>query len=66
MEVQDIPEQYNGNDCGVFTLMYAEHLGRGGDLNFSQADMPDLRVKVHQAHPLLPRMTILYAAMSRP
>lgn len=47
MEVQDIPEQYNGNDCGVFTLMYAEHLGRGGDLNFSQADMPDLRVKVH-------------------
>ncbi|XP_019857195.1 PREDICTED: sentrin-specific protease 1-like [Amphimedon queenslandica] len=41
--IEDIPEQHNGSDCGVFTCMYARHLARGKPFNFSQDDMPDIR-----------------------
>ncbi|KXZ50406.1 hypothetical protein GPECTOR_16g579 [Gonium pectorale] len=41
-----IPEQRNGCDCGVFSIMFADRLGAGAALDFSQADMELLRVKV--------------------
>ena len=43
---QDIPQQQNGSDCGVFALRYCEALAREGELEFEQADMPDLRMRI--------------------
>ena len=43
---QDIPQQQNGSDCGVFALRYCEALSREGDLDFDQADMPDMRMRI--------------------
>ena len=43
---QDIPQQQNGSDCGVFALRYCEALAREGELDFDQADMPDLRMRI--------------------
>jgi hypothetical protein len=36
---KNIPRQTNGNDCGVFTLLYANRLGLGAAWDFSQADL---------------------------
>lgn len=41
-----IPRQHNGCDCGVFAAMYAERLGAGRRLGFTQQDMPYLRQKL--------------------
>lgn len=38
-----IPQQDNCSDCGVFTCIYAEHLTRESELDFSQEDMPYYR-----------------------
>ena len=47
---QDIPEQRNGWDCGVFAATYAEVesrcMGRPKHFGFDQRDMPDLRVRM--------------------
>ncbi|XRB10840.1 JmjC domain-containing protein [Pseudoscourfieldia marina] len=47
---QDIPEQRNGWDCGVFAATYAEvesrRMGRPKHFGFDQRDMPDLRVRM--------------------
>ncbi len=43
---QDIPQQQNGSDCGVFALRYCEALAREGELDFDQADMPDMRMRI--------------------
>ena len=43
---KDTPQQTNGCDCGVFTCMFADYLGAGEALNFSQADMPHFRYRV--------------------
>lgn len=40
------PQQRNGSDCGVFTCTAVEFLSRDQYLNFSQADMPNLRLKM--------------------
>nr|CAB3265968.1 sentrin-specific protease 1 [Phallusia mammillata] len=40
---QDIPQQLNGSDCGVFTCTFAEFLSRDAPLNFTQSHMPLLR-----------------------
>jgi sentrin-specific protease 1 len=40
---QDIPEQLNGCDCGMFMLKYADFHSRGGSLSFTQADMEYFR-----------------------
>ena len=29
LHVQDIPQQMNGSDCGMFTCKYAEFISRG-------------------------------------
>lgn len=38
-----VPAQHNHFDCGIFTIMYADCLARGVPLDFSQADIPQLR-----------------------
>jgi len=40
------PQQTNTWDCGVFVLMFAEHLSRGSPLNFSQSDMDRFRKQI--------------------
>ena len=45
-----IPKQENGCDCGVFSLMFAEHLARGADdFEFQQVDMEYFRVMITAA-----------------
>lgn len=40
---EDIPEQKNGCDCGVFVLLYLILLSEGLPLNFDQADVTKFR-----------------------
>lgn len=40
---QDIPEQLNGCDCGMFMLKYADFHGRGAPLSFTQEHMEYFR-----------------------
>ena len=40
---QEIPEQLNGCDCGVFTCKYAEYLSQDKTFDFDQGDMPYFR-----------------------
>lgn len=44
--VDDIPQQMNGSDCGVFSCTFAEFLTRDAKLTFRQEDMPYLRRKM--------------------
>lgn len=37
--VDDVPQQQNGSDCGVFTCKFAEYLSRDADLTFVQENM---------------------------
>ena len=46
-----IPQQHNGCDCGVFTLLFANYVGRGAPMDFNQADIDDFRVRI--VHELL-------------
>lgn len=34
--LQDVPQQMNGSDCGVFTCKYAEYLSRDAPFTFTQ------------------------------
>ena len=43
---EDIPQQNNGSDCGMFACMYAEYISRGAPITFTQDDMPYFRRKV--------------------
>ena len=44
---KDIPQQLNGCDCGVFTLLFASCAGRGGaGMGFTQADIQQYRVRI--------------------
>ena len=42
----NIPQQMNGSDCGVFTCLFAEYLSRGAMLTFSQSDIPYFRKRM--------------------
>ncbi|CAD7083436.1 unnamed protein product [Hermetia illucens] len=44
--VQDIPQQTNGNDCGVFCCMYAEYISRDHKISFSQKNIPYFRKRI--------------------
>ncbi len=35
----DVPQQQNGSDCGVFTCKFAEYLSRDANLTFVQENM---------------------------
>ena len=41
--VRNLPQQTNGIDCGVFTCQFAEHVARGGNITFTQRDIPQIR-----------------------
>jgi len=41
--LQDIPQQMNGSDCGMFTCKFAEYASRRAPINFSQDNMPYFR-----------------------
>lgn len=49
----DIPEQYNSSDCGVFLCMYARKLSEHKPFVFTQHDIPTIRR--HMALELLDR-----------
>lgn len=46
VNVDDIPQQMNGSDCGVFSCMFAEHLARDCPILFTQDHMPYFRRKM--------------------
>jgi sentrin-specific protease 1 len=41
--VQDIPQQMNGSDCGMFTCKFAEYIVREVPITFTQSHMPYFR-----------------------
>ncbi|XP_061370552.1 ubiquitin-like-specific protease ESD4 [Gastrolobium bilobum] len=43
--VEDLPEQENGFDCGVFMIKYADFYSRGLGLCFNQEHMPYFRLR---------------------
>ncbi|KAH7844628.1 hypothetical protein Vadar_030093 [Vaccinium darrowii] len=43
--VEDLPEQENGWDCGVFMIKYADFYSRGLGLHFNQEHMPYFRLR---------------------
>ncbi|XP_037067821.1 sentrin-specific protease 2-like [Peromyscus leucopus] len=46
MPAEEIPQQRNGSDCGMFTCKYADYISRGQSLTFSQQHMPLFRKKM--------------------
>ncbi|XP_044740512.1 sentrin-specific protease 1-like [Chrysoperla carnea] len=42
----NIPQQMNGSDCGMFSCTFAEFYARDAKFNFSQENMPYLRRKM--------------------
>lgn len=45
----DVPVQTNGCDCGVFSLIFAEHLSRSASLSFTQEHMQYFRKMIAAA-----------------
>jgi Ulp1 family protease len=43
---EDIPQQGNIHDCGVFTCKFADYLSEGLNLAFSAADIPYFRKRM--------------------
>lgn len=41
-----VPQQNNGSDCGVFTCQFGECLSDGRFLDFTQKNIPNLRLKM--------------------
>jgi len=41
-----VPRQNNCSDCGVFTMLFAEHSSRGAEFGFKQQHMPEYRVQI--------------------
>lgn len=46
MQFLEVPQQTNGSDCGVFVCQFCECLADGRPLDFTQADIPDRRLKM--------------------
>lgn len=42
------PKQINTNDCGAFAMQYGKFLLQGGDLNWIEEDMPDIRKRIEK------------------
>ena len=45
-EVKEVPQQKNGYDCGVFTIIFADLLSEDLPLNFSQENITQFRRKI--------------------
>ena len=39
---QDIPQQMNGSDCGMFACKFAEYITREAEINFTQVKASSL------------------------
>ncbi|XP_069733512.1 sentrin-specific protease 2-like [Phaenicophaeus curvirostris] len=46
MRSHEIPQQENGDDCGVFVCKYADYISRDRPLTFTQSDMPYFRKRM--------------------
>jgi hypothetical protein len=46
IEMENVPQQHNGYDCGVFTCFFGDRFSAGRPLDFDQDDMPDLRTRL--------------------
>ncbi|XP_049626817.1 sentrin-specific protease 2-like [Suncus etruscus] len=46
MKPHEIPQQWNGNDCGVFTCKFADYISRDKPITFTQHQMPLFRKKM--------------------
>lgn len=44
--MEDIPQQMNGSDCGMFACTFAEFVTRNAKITFKQEDMPYFRKKM--------------------
>ncbi|KAL2293768.1 hypothetical protein Nmel_018829, partial [Mimus melanotis] len=44
--VQEIPQQMNGSDCGMFACRYAERIAKDKPINFTQQHMPYFRKRM--------------------
>ncbi|XP_017064589.2 uncharacterized protein LOC108103576 [Drosophila eugracilis] len=44
--VENVPQQLNGSDCGVFSCMFAEYISRDVPITFSQSEMEYFRRKM--------------------
>ena len=42
----NIPQQENGVDCGVFTMMYAKYIAAGQSFTFTKEDMERFRKRI--------------------
>ena len=43
---QDIPQQLNSFDCGIFTIVFAQQLARDSPFNFTQFHMTNFRLSI--------------------
>ncbi|XP_022188230.2 sentrin-specific protease 1-like [Nilaparvata lugens] len=48
VNMEDIPQQTNGSDCGMFACMFAEYKCRNAKITFSQKEMPYFRQKMEK------------------
>ena len=46
MPAEEIPQQGNHSDCGMFTCKYADYISKGQPMTFSQQHMPLFRQKM--------------------
>lgn len=46
LPAEEIPQQGNDSDCGMFTCKYADYISRGQAITFSQQHMPLFRKKM--------------------
>ena len=46
INTQNIPQQLNGSDCGMFLCKFAEYLSRRAEFTFSQSNMPYFRKRM--------------------
>ncbi|XP_007554936.1 sentrin-specific protease 5-like [Poecilia formosa] len=46
--VEEIPQQTNENDCGVFVLEYSRCLALSRPFQFSQKDIPNIRKRIYK------------------
>lgn len=44
--IDNLPQQKNCYDCGVFTCFFADRFSSGRPMDFTQDDMPDLRTRL--------------------
>ncbi|XP_043549328.1 sentrin-specific protease 2-like isoform X1 [Chiloscyllium plagiosum] len=46
MRSNEVPQQMNGSDCGVFVCKYADYIARDEQITFTQHDIPYFRMKM--------------------